>query len=82
MKGTFRARSVESAALRTLHPQIEESGKGECLLDSGSMICSISYTECQKRNIAYDPEFRIDMESANGSIERTLGLARNVEFNF
>lgn len=81
-KGTFRARSAESAALRTLTPRIEESGKGECLLDSGSMICSISYAECQKRGIAYDPEFRIDMESANGSIERTLGLARNVEFNF
>lgn len=81
-KGVFRARSAESGALKLLRPDIEDGGRGDSLLDSGSMICSISFRECMKRAISYDPQFCIDMESANSSVERTLGLARNVKFNF
>lgn len=82
-KGVFRARSAESGALKLLWPDIEDGGRGDSLLDSGSMICLISFRECMKCVISYDPQFCLDMESQeNSSVEQTLGLARNVKFNF
>ncbi|ETW80155.1 hypothetical protein HETIRDRAFT_171353 [Heterobasidion irregulare TC 32-1] len=35
---------------------------------------------CNKLALIYDPEIVLNMQSANGEIDRSLGLARNVPF--
>ena len=40
----------------------------------------MSKTICHELGIAYDPSIILQMESANGNLDRSLGLARNVPF--
>ena len=40
----------------------------------------MSATLCHKLGIAYDPTIRLNMQSANGNCNLSLGLARNVSF--
>lgn len=68
----------ESQGLRAIYPLINRVGEVESLLDSGSQIISMAKTVAQKLEISWDPDIRIDMESANRSLEKTLGLAKNV----
>jgi hypothetical protein len=68
----------ESQGLRAIYPLINGVGEVESLLDSGSQIISMARTVAQKLEISWDPDITIDMESANRSIEKTLGLAKNV----
>ncbi len=35
---------------------------------------------CHELSLAYDPSIRLNMQSANGSIDQSLGLAKNVPF--
>jgi hypothetical protein len=35
---------------------------------------------CHDLALAYDPTIKLNMQSANGTIDQTLGLARNVPF--
>ena len=74
--------SLESAALRVLYPVINGVEKVECLADSGSQIVSMAKSIAQRFGIAWDPDIRIVMQSANGQLKRTEGIARNVGFNF
>jgi hypothetical protein len=55
-------------------------GQEECLLDGGSMIVSISKQVAVQLGLVWDPSISIEMESASGHIEQTLGVARNVCF--
>lgn len=50
----------------------------ECVLDSGSQSISISVEHCHRLKIAYDPTARLNMVSANGTSDTTLGMARHV----
>jgi hypothetical protein len=70
----------ESQALRAIYPLINKVGETECLLDSGSQIISMARHVAQQLEITWDPDIVIEMESANRSVEKTLGLARNVPF--
>jgi hypothetical protein len=70
----------ESQGLRAIYPSINGVGKVESLLDSGSQIISMAKSIAQKLEITWDAAVMINMESANRSIERTLGLAKNVPF--
>lgn len=72
----------ENADLRTLWPMINGSGRKESLLDGGSQIASMSLKAAMELGISYDPSFTITMESADKSRTQTLGLARNVRFDF
>ena len=40
----------------------------------------MSATLCHELEIAYDPTIRLNMQSANGNCNLSLGLARNVPF--
>jgi hypothetical protein len=40
----------------------------------------MSETTCHSLALAYDPRIRLNMESANGSFDWSLGLARNIPF--
>lgn len=72
----------ENADLRTMWPLVNRSGRKESLLDGGSQIASMSLKAALELGISYDPSFTITMESADKSRTQTLGLARNVRFDF
>ena len=70
----------ESQGLRAIYPMINGIGEAESLLDSGSQIISMDRGVAKQLEINWDPDITIEMESANKSLARTLGLARNVPF--
>jgi len=70
----------ESGELRAIYPTINSVGEVESLLDSGSQIISMAEDVARQLEITWDVRITIDMESANRTLERTLGLARNVPF--
>uniref|UniRef100_D8PUB2 Uncharacterized protein n=1 Tax=Schizophyllum commune (strain H4-8 / FGSC 9210) TaxID=578458 RepID=D8PUB2_SCHCM len=71
-----------TANLRTLWPIINKNGADECILDSGSQVVSMSKDCARAKGAAYDPTVKIRMQSANNQINETLGLARNIPFDF
>jgi hypothetical protein len=54
----------------------------EAILDAGSQIVSMSQEMALQLGIEWNPDVRIRMQSANGSLDRSLGLANNVKFRF
>jgi len=52
----------------------------EALLDSGSQIVSMTRDVAAANKISWDPGLSIQLQSANGSLSRTCGLAKNVPF--
>ena len=74
--------AAESHALRTVYPLINGVGEVESLLDPGSQIVSMSRAVAMTLQIPWDPDIVVHMESANKTLERTLGLAKNVPFLF
>lgn len=69
-----------SEALRSVFGIINQIRQEECLLDSGSMIVSMSKEAAVQLGLSWDPSIRINMESASNHVEKTLGVARNVCF--
>jgi len=70
----------ENGAVRAIHATIDHSQKHECILDPGCQIIAMSEATCNELGLAYDPSIILNMESANGNINPSLGLARNVPF--
>ena len=74
--------AAESLALRTVYPLINGVSEEESLLDPGSQIVSMSKVAATALQVTWDPDITVHMESANKSLEKTLGLAKNVPFMF
>ena len=74
--------AAESHALRTLYPLINRVGEVESLLDPGSQIVSMAKSVAVTLEVNWDPDITVQMQSANNTLERTLGLAKNVPFLF
>jgi hypothetical protein len=74
--------AAESQALRCVYPLINGVGEVESLLDPGSQIVSMSKEVAMTLQVSWDPDIIVHMESANKSLEKTLGLAKNVPFVF
>jgi hypothetical protein len=72
----------DSAPLRVIFPIINEAGIVEAVMDSGSQIVSMSYDQAITSRLQWDPDIQIYMQSANKSIEKSVGLARNIPFKF
>lgn len=72
----------ETDNLRSVWPRINGIDHVEAILDSGSQIVSMAEAVAVQTGLSWDPEVVIDMQSANQSVDRTLGLARNVPFTF
>jgi hypothetical protein len=70
----------ESYALRAVVPLVNNHLKVESILDPGCQIIAMSEDVCHELALAYDPSVVLHMESANGSVDPSLGLARNVPF--
>jgi len=72
----------ESHALRTLYPLINGAGEVESLLDAGSQIVSMTKSVSIALGVSWDTDITVQMESANKTLSKTLGLAKNVPFLF
>src|SRR3984957_1890382 len=70
----------ESTAIRSIFALIDSSQKKECTVDPGCQVVAMSETTCHSLALPYDPRIRLNMESANGTFDWSLGLARNVPF--
>lgn len=69
----------ESEKLRSLFTWVARTDTPtECTLDDGSQIVGINDQVAYALKIPYDPTKRRRMISANGTVDMTLGLAKNV----
>lgn len=72
----------DMATLRVIPTLVNELREEEALLDSGSQIVSMSRETAIECKVTWNPDSTINMQSANGQISRTCGLAKNVPFTF
>lgn len=72
----------ESLALRTIRPLVNHLIEVEAIIDPGCQIIAMSRTVCYALGLIHDPTITLNMQSANGEVDRSLGLARNVPFSF
>jgi len=71
-----------SLALRSIYPLVNNARQEEALLDSGSQIVSMSKDAAVSLKMSWNPDISINMQSAQGHVEPTLGLATDVPFTF
>lgn len=70
----------QQSAIRSVLLTIDNRAVIECIVDDGSQIIAMSEAVCHELALPYDPRIILRMQSANGSISPSLGLARNVPF--
>ncbi|TFK46465.1 hypothetical protein OE88DRAFT_1739356 [Heliocybe sulcata] len=70
----------ESHALHSIVGLIDNKEKVEAILDPGSQIIAVSENVCLALGLAFDPLVKVQMQSANKTVDLTLGLARNIPF--
>ena len=70
----------ESSAVRSIFAVVDSTKRKECILDPGCQIVAMSEDTCHELALVYDPTIRLNMQSANGNTDWSLGLARNVPF--
>jgi hypothetical protein len=50
----------------------------EGIIDTGSQIIAMSKAVCHDIGLAYNPSIKLNMQLANGEVDQSLGLSRNV----
>ncbi|KAJ3846388.1 hypothetical protein EV368DRAFT_89107 [Lentinula lateritia] len=71
----------ESHSIRAVNATI--GGRpAHCILDGGCSIVVMSDAACNAFGFAFDPEKRINLQSANGNTDWSMGLAKDVPFRF
>ena len=50
----------------------------ESIINPGSQIIAMAEEICMELGLIYDPAIIFNMQSANGKVDRSLGLVRNV----
>jgi hypothetical protein len=68
----------ESHGIRSIYMNINGKRNIESVVDPGSSIIAMSEDVCHELGLVYDPKICLPMQSANGGIDETLGLAHNV----
>ncbi|KAG5640683.1 hypothetical protein DXG03_007541 [Asterophora parasitica] len=68
----------ESHSLWSILMCIDAWEQVKCIVDSGCQIITMSEEVCHDLHICYDPTVILHMQSANGTVNPSLGLARNV----
>jgi hypothetical protein len=68
----------ESHALWSIMMVVDNREEVEGIIDLGSQIIAMSEAVCYDIGLAYDPSIKLNMQSANGEVDQSLGLARNV----
>ncbi|KAF8194899.1 hypothetical protein K438DRAFT_1761178 [Mycena galopus ATCC 62051] len=74
--------SMESSAIRSILPIIDNQQQVESSVDDSSQIIAMSEDVCHELALTYDPRIVLRMQSANKSVTPSLDLARNVPFTF
>lgn len=69
-------------SLRAIFPLINGTGHEESIVDGGSQIVSMVEHIACSLGIGWDPDITIHIQSANRSLAKTLGLAKNIPFLF
>ncbi|EED81133.1 predicted protein [Postia placenta Mad-698-R] len=70
----------DSNAIRSIITLVDNKEQIECIVDPGSQIVAMSEEVCLGLNLLFDPTIQLNMQSANGEVDRSLGLIRNVPF--
>ena len=70
----------DATAIRSLFALVDNSQRIECTIDPGCQIVAMAEAVCNSLGLPYDPDIKLNMESANGTFDWSLGLARNVPF--
>lgn len=70
----------ESHALRSIVGLVDNKEFVEAIIDPGSQITAMSEDVCHALHLPYDPTIVVNMQSANGEVDKSLGLVRNVPF--
>ncbi|KAH8795237.1 hypothetical protein DL96DRAFT_1480819 [Flagelloscypha sp. PMI_526] len=73
---------VSSEAIRALRPTIAGRCTVDAVLDPGCSIVCMGDHVARDLALMFDPNITLKMQSANGTIDRSLGLATNVPFSF
>ncbi|KAJ4484883.1 hypothetical protein C8J55DRAFT_425831 [Lentinula edodes] len=73
---------VSSGSFRSGDRTLDNQGETHCILDGGCSIVVMSDSACNAFGFAFDPEKRINLQSANGNTDWSLGLAKDVPFRF
>jgi hypothetical protein len=72
--------AMESSSLRAILPVIDGQERVEAILDPGCQIVAMSEQVSTALALCYDLTIRLHMVSANGGVDQSLRLARNVPF--
>ena len=72
--------AMESSAVRSVYALVDTAQKKECILDPGCQIVAMSEGSCFELGLAFDLTIKLNMQSANGNINQSLGLSCNVPF--
>jgi hypothetical protein len=68
----------EFHSIRSVMMNVNGRNPVESVVDPGSSIIAMSEEVCHELGLAYDPSIHIPLQSANGGIDESLGLARNI----
>ncbi|KAF8227373.1 hypothetical protein L208DRAFT_1297008 [Tricholoma matsutake] len=68
----------ETSSIRSVIMDVHGNNQVESIIDPSSSIISIAEDVCHKLGLAYDSLIRLPMQSANGTVDKILGLACNV----
>jgi hypothetical protein len=75
--GTFTV-AKESTALRAIYLDINHQDTVESIIDPGSEIIAMSKDICHDLGLSYNPTIHMNLTSANGEVDQSLGLSCNV----
>jgi hypothetical protein len=68
----------ESHALQSIMMVVDNREEVEGIIDPGSQIIAMSEAVCHDIGLAYDLSIKLNKQSANGEVDQSLGLSRNV----
>ena len=68
----------ESSALCSIFPLVDHQQQVELIIDPGSQTIAMAKEICMELGLIYDLAVILNMQSANGEVDWSLGLARNI----
>jgi len=71
----------ESYTLCAIQRLVDNTLCIESILDPGCQIIAMSEEVCHELSLSYDPSIWLNMQSANRTVDQSLGLACNVPFS-
>ena len=72
----------KSCGVQCIMALVDNSQQVECVLNPGCQIIAMLEFTCHSLRLAYDLKIILQMQLANGNLDSSLGLSRNVPFRF